>query len=151
MRSALLSIALVSILLFTGCSQEVQTGSIVWCKKCGKEIHNTVAVIKVPVSKADQYRVTREYSYCEDCGNEKVPYEISRRCKQCGKTYSSRTGFAARRTEPKGRSETIGYCSESCRRTAKVDETIDKISEKTGDVLGRVGKGIFEGVKKHTR
>jgi hypothetical protein len=30
-----------------------------------------------------------------------------------------------------------------------MDETIDKVSEKTGDVLGRIGKGILEGARKH--
>lgn len=105
----------------------------------------------MPTWKADQYRVSRESSYCDKCGNEKVAYKVSVRCKQCGKVYRSQTEYALRKTEPRDRTTTDGYCSEKCQRVAKVDNTIDKVSEKTGDVIGRIGKGLFEGARRHAR
>ena len=142
---------LLGVLLTAGCSQEVQTGRIVMCKECGKETENTVSVVSVPVWKADQYEVKREGGYCLGCGSEKVAYRIRRRCEQCGKIYHSQTAHAERRKEQRNRTVTDGYCCERCRRLARIDSAIDKASEKTGDVLGRIGRGIADGIMRHTR
>ena len=152
LKTVYLTTVLALLVTFlVGCSQEVQTGRIITCKRCSKEISNTVNVIKVPTWKAKEYRVSRESTYCDKCGSEKVAYEVKTRCEQCGKTYRTRTEYAMRRTNPRDKSRTDGFCTTSCQRVRKVDRTIDKVSEKTGDVLGRIGKGLFDGARRHTR
>lgn len=42
MKTGLVVAMLVGVVFLAGCSQEVQTGRIVTCKHCGKEIQNSV-------------------------------------------------------------------------------------------------------------
>lgn len=142
---------LLGVIFLGGCAQEVQTGRIVTCKQCGVQIENSVSVIKVPIWKANDYQVSRLTSYCQKCGDEQVSFKIDIRCQRCGNTYSSRTENADRRTEPHDRSTTEGFCSTVCERGAKVDNAIDNVSRKTGDVMGRIGRGIFDGARKYGR
>ena len=144
-------IMILTVFFIVGCTQEVQTGRIVTCKHCGKVIENSVSVIKVPTSKAKQYRVIRETAYCDKCGNEQVAYMVKVACKKCRKVYQTYTRYAARRTEPHDQTNSEGYCSDGCRKMAKVDDAIDRVSEKTGDILGRIGRGISDGIRRHTR
>jgi len=143
--------ALICICFLNGCSQEVQTGQITSCKHCGMEISNTVNIIKVPFWKVDEYQVTRSLSYCDKCGSELVTYQIKLQCQYCGEIWQTFARDAMRRYEPCDTVKTLGYCSTRCENWAKVDGTIDKVSEKTGDVLGRISKGLYDGIKKHTQ
>jgi DNA-directed RNA polymerase subunit M/transcription elongation factor TFIIS len=136
--------------VISGCSQEVQTGRVVSCKKCGKEISKSVSVITVPRSQAKNYRVVYEKDYCATCGNEMVPHQVKLECAKCGKVYSVKTELAARRLEKGDTMSTEGFCSDKCQKRAALDEKIHDSAERVGDVGGNIGKSLLEGIKKHT-
>lgn len=147
MRNKLMVMLILFSVFLSGCS-EVETGRITKCKICGKELSRDVHLIKVPFWQKSKVRISEDY--CKVCGNEKVPYTVHVRCERCGKKYDSYEEYAARRENRKDETITEGFCSTSCERWGKVEKGIDKASETTGDFMGRVGKGIFKGIKKHT-
>jgi hypothetical protein len=129
--------------------QQVQAGEIVSCKHCQKEISNTVKDTKVLKWEAKQYGIKRWQSYCKQCGEQKVAFTVSTCCRRCGNVYASHQEFALRKNETKSKAVADGFCSEQCEHAAKVDATIDRVSERTGDIIGRIGRGIADGIKKH--
>lgn len=137
-------------IFYNGCCK-VETGRITTCKICGKELSNTVRVISVPFWEKNKYHVHMLRAYCDVCGNEQVPYTVSIFCKQCGKKYNSYTEYTARKFEQSDKRITEGYCSSSCEKWGKFDKGVDKTSEKVGDFIGRVGKGIADGISKHLK
>jgi ribosomal protein S27E len=138
------------LFLAPGCSK-VEDGEIVMCKHCGKELARNVQVMNVPFWDAGKHRVEIERIYCDKCGNEMVPYEVSIRCERCGEIYRHFTEMAPRSAEKRDKTITGGFCSDRCRFAEKVDTMIDEGSRKAGDILGRIGKGISEGVKEHAQ
>jgi hypothetical protein len=107
--NCLLAVAVAGLMLESGCSQQVQTGEIVSCKHCKKEVSNTVAVIKVPTSKAKDYRVNRSETYCQQCGDDDVGYQITTTCQTC-RSKKVDVAHAKRRTEPKDLVKTVKFC-----------------------------------------
>lgn len=147
MKSKLiLALVLFSVFL-SGCS-EVETGRITKCRICGKEISRDVRLVKVPFWQKGKIIVSEDY--CKVCGNERVPYMVHVHCERCGKEYDSYKEYAPRKENQKDKTITEGFCSTGCERWGKVEKGVDKASETTGDFIGRVGKGIFKGIKKHT-
>jgi hypothetical protein len=140
----------LACLLF-GCSQEVQTGRIVKCKQCGKVMENSISVIKVPTRAAKKYRVSYQSSLCQSCGDERVSYNVSRQCEYCGKVYSTETEYATRRANRRDRTTTEGYCNSTCQRKKEAYNAVDNASEKVGDGIGRISRGIADGILKHMR
>lgn len=141
----------VMLFLLVGCKEQVESGEIAKCKHCSKQISNNVRVLEVYTWNADEYSVITKYIYCDKCGNENVTYKVRTRCDKCGNIYYTSTKTAKRKTETRDKTITEGFCSDKCRRWAKVDNTIDKASEKTGDVIGRATRGLIEGIKRHAR
>ena len=86
--------------LLAGCKEDVESGEIVKCKHCSKEISNNVRILKVYPWYADEYNVKTKHIYCDKCGNENITYKVSKRCKKCRDVYSSYTRSAKRHTEP---------------------------------------------------
>lgn len=149
-------LAVVALLLgfglLTACSR-VESGRIVSCKVCRKDIVNDVRSQTVPVwdKDKDKYSVARSEEYCAPCGDEPISYRIQRKCQRCGATYSDTTAFAARRTEPKDQVETAGYCGEACSGLASLEHGVDRGSQAVGSFIGRVGAGIASGILRHAR
>lgn len=130
--------------------RDVHSGEIVTCKHCNTEISNTVTVLKVPFWDTDQYGVKSTQAYCDQCGNEMVHYALNTRCQRCGRVYESQQESAPRKTEPRDQTIAEGFCSTECAQAAHIDQTIDNVSRKTGDVIGRIGRGLVDGIRQHT-
>ncbi len=113
---------------------EVEAGNIVTCKRCGKEITNTVHTVKASLLNKDDYNISYGKDYCQKCGNELVPYKVRIRCSNCNKVYATRTETAPRRLEQSDKYITEGYCSNSC-----------KILGETKDLLNE-GQEVIEGL-----
>jgi len=133
-----------------GCSQ-VDSGTVVTCRICGKTLSNDVHQMTVPFWDASKTRVNREQSYCQSCGDQMVPYAVHFRCTRCGNEYASNTEVAPRRDEKHDEYRTEGYCSRGCEVGASVERTVDHASEKVGEVGGRVMGGIIKGIQKTIR
>ncbi len=148
MRKA--TFAAVLFILAAACSR-VESGRLVTCKICGKELENTVKAQWVPLWDKDKYSVTRDQSYCQADGDQPVQYSVFVKCVRCGKIYRTFTESAPRRTEPKDQTRTEGYCSQACQTLASVDRGLDRGSRAVGDVIGRVSRGLFDGVARHAK
>jgi len=149
--SAKLMVLGLFLATLAGCNTDVKTGEIMTCKHCGKEIKNTVRTISVRRWDADEYSVKETAGYCEKCGNEVVAYKVRICCEQCGAEYAQRTETAPRKEERHDTSLREGYCSTNCERMARVGRGLDRASEAIGDGLGRIGKGLYKGIRKHLR
>jgi len=132
-----------------GCEKKIRVGRVVTCRQCGKEIENTVRETTTSIFDKSGDRIERRQVYCDRCGNEIVSYTIRTRCQRCGKVYDTDTRQARRRDGKSDQTLTSGYCSSNCERWGKIEGGIDKASRAAGDAAGRVGKGFFEGLKKH--
>ena len=113
---------------------EVETGNIVTCKHCGKEITNTVHTVRASLLDKDDYKISYGKDYCQKCGSELVPYKINIKCSNCNKVYATRIETAPRRLEQHDKYITEGYCSNSC-----------KILGETKDLLNE-GQEVIEGL-----
>ncbi|HXH19092.1 MAG TPA: hypothetical protein VNJ07_08400 [Chitinophagales bacterium] len=141
--------AILSAFLIMGCT-DVQTGHLVTCSICNKEIENTISVLQVPIWESDKYSVRRMERLCQRCGSEPVAYEIQQRCEVCGNIHHTETKYAERRTNPRDQSETKGFCSYTCenrynsaRQHQERVERTEQISRNIGDYLEAIGNGLF--------
>jgi len=151
---AVVALTIIGALGVTGAivatrTAEVRTGKIVTCKHCDQKIENTVRSMRVPWWKAGDYRVARTSRYCDGCGNQTISYKVHLRCERCKKTYSTHSEQALRKEGTSDKTRTDGYCTSRCRKLARVEGVIDKTSEGVGDVMGRIGKGLSRGIRKH--
>jgi DNA-directed RNA polymerase subunit RPC12/RpoP len=119
------------------------------CASCGQEFSSEKRFALRKEEKPDE-RITKPGAYCQHC-SELVPYTIHYQCSRCGKEYSSTTMTAPRYEHKSDEFINRDFCSNACRNWNKVEEGVSKASEKTGDLLGRIGKGVSDGIMKHMR
>lgn len=127
----------------------VESGELVECKICHKEIKNTVQTKSAPAWDAAKYSVHRSEAYCQPCGDQPVAFLVSAQCLRCGKVYAAELRTAARRTEPADQVVRDGYCSDSCRTLAALANAVDEGSEAVGSAVGRVAAGLARGILRH--
>lgn len=122
-------------IIIQSCTQ-VQDGSVWKCKKCEKIIDEKKSTITVPFWDKDKYKI-HEYhnSYCDKCGNEKVPYLITYRCDICGTNYKTQKAEALRSQEIK---DTImfGRCKGICSKVT-IEDLVSLYNDFAGEGLDK--------------
>lgn len=119
-----LTIIIAFTTILSSCNNEVKYGSISVCKNCNEEIAKNIYTKDVTMFDKKDWRVVTNYTYCEKCGNEKVSYTVTSKCKNCGKIYDTESFTTLRKAEKKDMVRVNGYCSSVCRFKNKIDKGI---------------------------
>lgn len=147
----ILIVASIAAYGLTHISKEVQAGRIVSCSHCNKEVESNLETVSVPLWDFNTGRVEQKTILCSPCGDERIPYKNTSSCGYCGKHLSTWTEHAKRRTKSTDKYYTNDFCSSSCRKKKNAYDTVDDVSEKVGDGIGRVSRGLSDGFMKHMR
>lgn len=141
---------ILSLLSLAAACVKVQSGDVVTCKRCKKEISNTTKEMTVAFWNTGKYALKRTEGCCDACGNIQVKYKETLLCVRCKKAYSTVVKKDYLKNDPRDVEVEKGYCSKECVALGKVEETVGKASETIGDLFGRILKGLLSGLKKHT-
>jgi hypothetical protein len=148
-QNAVRALLFLAVLSFVAGCTKVQTGTVVTCKRCNKEVSNTTTEMKVAFWNAAKYKLVRTQGCCADCGKILVPYKQTLKCTRCGKAYKTVVKKDFLKNDPKDGEVTEGFCSKDCETWQKVEHTVDQASSSIGDLISRVIKNFMEGFNKH--
>lgn len=107
-------IYLLAVTIILQSCTDVKTGTILKCKHCKKIIKDNTEIVSVAFWKKKDYKVEENnYSYCNICRNELVPYTITYKCRICKLNYEVKTLSAPRYNE---QTDIIidGTCNDIC-------------------------------------
>jgi len=135
--------------LLAGCVK-VESGSVVTCKNCQKEVSHNVTETRVAFWNAGKYKLERQQGCCAACANTPVKVTTTYQCEKCGKEYKKVVSKVPLKNDPKDQTLAKGYCSKECETMRKVEKVVDKASETMGDMIGRILRGFLSGFKKQT-
>jgi len=124
---AIFSVVIIgAIFIFFIPAYPVQSGTVLSCSLCNREISNTVTTQHVPFIERSNYSISRSTGMCNECGTQPVNYSIRYHCKRCGKLIGTEVKTALRRETPTDQDRKEGYCDDRCRALDESDHFIDK-------------------------
>lgn len=143
-------------LLCSSCTK-VRDGERVVCKVGEHVIREDIIERDVPFWEASKYSIRTTSIFCQPHGDEQVSYRIIHRCRTCKKAISEEAGTAARKLEQADQTlddsehPECAQQRESAERRDRIYRGARSASQKVGEFLGNVGKGLFDGANQGSR